>query len=237
MQEEGNTDYASERVFDIVKQRDEIEEKLKELQIELEPLMAEGYDKRNKEFIDEEGFPKESLEWGKLTEYREKKRHFNELSVDFKKLTVEIEKALYGYHNNVKVEAEVEIKEYEKTIEDRSANNDMMVIEEKPIEKTEVPRVVEKVYQPFAVITEVTPGSPASEGGLKVGDVVIEYGEVNYLNHDNLKKIAEVTRKHIGLSIRVYFKRMQAIEIEVSVYPKEWAGPGVLGCRFEVLKN
>ena len=239
-EEQPNVDYAGNDVFAIVAKRDEIEEKLKEQQIILAPLIAEGYDKPNSAFVDNEGFPQENLEWGKLTEFREKKREFNEHSADFKRLTVQIEKALYSYHEDVKEEAKVEISEFEKNIEDRSANNEAMVIEEKKTETMEqkITKMAEKsTYSPFATITEITPGSPAAEGGLKVGDVVIEYGEINYLNHDNLKGIAQHTRKMLDFPIRVYFKRMECLEIELSITPKQWAGPGILGCRFEVLKN
>jgi C-terminal processing protease CtpA/Prc len=97
--------------------------------------------------------------------------------------------------------------------------------------------VAEKVFQAFAKVTEVTPMSPADVAGLKVGDEIIEYGDVNYLNHDELRELGRHTVSRVGKQIRVYFRRMGCIEIEFSVYPKVWDGPGVLGCRFNLLDS
>jgi len=71
-------------VFELVKQRDELEEQLKELEIKLNPLIDAGWGKNNHEYTDSEGFPQENLDWAKLTEYRELKKDWNMKSNDFK---------------------------------------------------------------------------------------------------------------------------------------------------------
>jgi 26S proteasome non-ATPase regulatory subunit 9 len=54
---------------------------------------------------------------------------------------------------------------------------------------------------PFAIVDEVTPGSPAALSGLQVGDEVARFGAANRLNHDRLKKVAEVVSQNEGVSI------------------------------------
>src|ERR1700753_683525 len=39
---------------------------------------------------------------------------------------------------------------------------------------------------PFATVDEVAPNGPADSAGLQVGDKVIRFGSVNWLNHDRL---------------------------------------------------
>jgi 26S proteasome non-ATPase regulatory subunit 9 len=54
---------------------------------------------------------------------------------------------------------------------------------------------------PFATIDEVTAGSPAATSGLQVGDEVIRFGAANHVNHDRLKKVAEVVTQNEGVSV------------------------------------
>jgi 26S proteasome regulatory subunit N4 len=53
---------------------------------------------------------------------------------------------------------------------------------------------------PFATVDEVTPGSPAASSGLQVGDEISRFGAANHLNHDRLKKVAEVVLQNEGVS-------------------------------------
>ena len=44
---------------------------------------------------------------------------------------------------------------------------------------------------PFAIITEVTPGSPSHISGITVDDLIVEFHDVNCRNHGNLTKLAD----------------------------------------------
>lgn len=52
----------------------------------------------------------------------------------------------------------------------------------------------ENIEIPFAIITEVTSGSPSHISGLAVDDLIIEFHDVNCWNHNNLTKLAETVK-------------------------------------------
>ena len=54
---------------------------------------------------------------------------------------------------------------------------------------------------PFAKVNSVVPGSPADAAGLKAGDRVRRFGEVNWLNHEKLSKVAETVQRNQGVGI------------------------------------
>lgn len=55
-------------------------------------------------------------------------------------------------------------------------------------------------YQvPFAKVGTVVSGSPAEEAGLKIGDLIRDFGPVNGRNHEKLSKIAELVGKSEGV--------------------------------------
>jgi len=56
------------------------------------------------------------------------------------------------------------------------------------------------VETPFAKVNSVAEGSPAFTAGLKAGDSIRSFGEVNWMNHENLKKVAEVVQRNEGVS-------------------------------------
>jgi 26S proteasome non-ATPase regulatory subunit 9 len=52
---------------------------------------------------------------------------------------------------------------------------------------------------PFASIDEITPQSPADIAGLKVGDKIVKFGIVHWMNHERLRKVAEVVSQNEGV--------------------------------------
>lgn len=52
----------------------------------------------------------------------------------------------------------------------------------------------------FAKVTGVVSGSPADQAGLEVGDAIKNFAGVNWTNHENLSKIAQVVQKNEGVS-------------------------------------
>lgn len=55
---------------------------------------------------------------------------------------------------------------------------------------------------PFAKVNSVVPRSPADQAGLKAGDAIRKFGNVNWLNHERLSKVAETVQQNEG--VRVY---------------------------------
>ncbi|KAF6226273.1 hypothetical protein HO133_009139 [Letharia lupina] len=54
---------------------------------------------------------------------------------------------------------------------------------------------------PFAKVNSVVPGSPADDAGLKAGDRIRKFGDVNWLNHEKLGKVAEIVQRNQGRNV------------------------------------
>lgn len=55
------------------------------------------------------------------------------------------------------------------------------------------------IETPFAKVSSVVDGSPASEAGLKAGDTIRNFGGVIWMNHENLSKVADVVQRNEGV--------------------------------------
>lgn len=53
---------------------------------------------------------------------------------------------------------------------------------------------------PFAKVNDVVAGSPADSAGLKAGDQILKFGEVNWMNHEKLSKLAETVAQNVEVS-------------------------------------
>ena len=87
-------------------------------------------------------------------------------------------------------------------------------------------------------MNSVETSSPAAEAGLRAGDRIRRFGEVNWINHEKLSKVAEEVRKYQGRSVFVKVMRKGegagAVEEELSLnlIPRpNWGGMGLLGCH------
>ena len=58
---------------------------------------------------------------------------------------------------------------------------------------------------PFAKVNSVVPGSPADEAGLKAGDLIWKFGDINWLNHEKLSKVAQTVQRNQGVGLCVTF--------------------------------
>ncbi|RJE19561.1 hypothetical protein PHISCL_08095 [Aspergillus sclerotialis] len=89
---------------------------------------------------------------------------------------------------------------------------------------------------PFAKVNSVAPGSPADQAGLKAGDTIRSFGEVNWLNHERLSKVAEAVQQNEGRALTVKVARKEdsltTTELDLQLIPRRnWGGRGLLGCH------
>ena len=102
---------------------------------------------------------------------------------------------------------------------------------------------IKQSYLPFATISEVTANSPAESSGILINDLIVEFGKTNIYNCDGLNGIANEVKNEFGKEIEVKVLREEGkgdIEHEgkamalvtLCIVPKNWDGPGTLGCRF-----
>ncbi|KAG8533676.1 uncharacterized protein KY384_001417 [Bacidia gigantensis] len=89
------------------------------------------------------------------------------------------------------------------------------------------------VETPFAKVNLVASGGPAEQAGLKVGDRVRRIGDVSWLNHEKLAKVAEVVQRNQGREVDVRVVREgSGEEVELKLIPRSgWGGRGLLGCH------
>lgn len=52
----------------------------------------------------------------------------------------------------------------------------------------------------FARISEVSRGAPAETAGLKAEDRITRFGNINWMNHERLSKVAETVQRNEGVS-------------------------------------
>lgn len=148
---------------------------------------------------------------------------------------------MLSYHEENRENAQIKIKKYEqeKAKERQSKQTVESMVEEPPKKETNAKVDLSKIsdqgkLEPFARITEVKIDSPAHKGGLLLGDLMLKYGKASILNHNELKYVIEITKENIGKKINILVNR-KGIEKELSITPNKWVGPGVLGCRFDVI--
>ena len=153
-------------------------------------------------------------------------------------MTKKIESGLIQNHQENKNVAQKEIEKYEKDLV--LEKKDAFAQESKPNEINN--EESEDGLVGFAKIVEVQKNSPADEAGLKPGDVLVSYADANYLNHQQLRKIVEITSANLNSAIDVKILRKEEDSMtntikKLQVTPHQWAGPGILGCRFIELKD
>lgn len=81
------------------------------------------------------------------------------------------------------------------------------------------------IETPFAKVNSVVPGSPAEDAGLKAGDKIRRFGNVNWINHEKLSKVAEVVQRNQGVSQVVHLSR-SAAQLTSAVSPAECSCEG-----------
>ena len=60
---------------------------------------------------------------------------------------------------------------------------------------------------PFAWISDVIKASPADRSGLKVGDAIYRFGDINSTNHQNFQAIVDLVKKNLNEPIIVQVLR------------------------------
>lgn len=105
------------------------------------------------------------------------------LKNDYKVLMDRIEKGLHEHHASLK-----------EAGDDASTNPTLQSSARAGAQNTSVTS-----GPPFAKVNTIAPSSPAFTAGLKVGDKIKAFGDVNWRNHNNLRRVAEVVQANEGV--------------------------------------
>jgi len=87
---------------------------------------------------------------------------------------------------------------------------------------------------PFYSVNAVSPDSPASVAGLRVGDLVLQFGSVTAANK-SAASMAAVVSSSVGRALSVTVRRSNEAggsDIkQLRLIPQQWGGRGMLGCH------
>ena len=76
---------------------------------------------------------------------------------------------------------------------------------------------------PFARVDQVSAGSPAEVAGLKIEDLMVEFGTLNSVNFTSLKSVSTIVESSLDQNIRVRVIRDQKVKT-LLLKPKTWSG-------------
>ncbi|MCJ1257143.1 putative 26S proteasome regulatory subunit [Lignoscripta atroalba] len=166
-----------------------------------------------------DGYPRNDLDIAQIRTTRARIIH---LRNDYKGLMSRIEAGLHAHHASVRDVAPIPASSSSQVASTTSGNSstDSSLIE-----------------TPFAKVNSVVAGSPADDAGLRAGDGIRRFGNVNWINHEKLSKVAEAVQRNEGRNIVVKVARKDAAndtteELQLQLTPRRnWGGRGMLGCH------
>ncbi|CAO3589318.1 unnamed protein product [Absidia cylindrospora] len=85
--------------------------------------------------------------------------------------------------------------------------------------------------QPFAIVSAVLPGSPASESGLRRHDLVLQFGTITKDNYHQRIILAAIAQAHLNQPLGIRILRNHERKFLYSTPRNGWGGLGALGCH------
>lgn len=192
---------------ELIEQKRSIELEIKETEEKLKFYEGMKYDEP---LIDNDGYPRADLDFESLRDYRLLKKKINMLINDFNDVYNDISKLLISNKNNNLVNKSSSL--IVNNNNNNSSNNNNTVISDKP----------------FCIITEVLENSPAYNSGLFVDYKVIKFGTIT----NDINLIPKYCMDNINKQIDIIILDNNGIIRNIELVPKNWEGPGILGCRF-----
>jgi len=163
--------------------------------------------------VDSEGFPRSDID---VYSCRHARNKISCLQNDHIALMNEIEEELNKLHLAAKA-------------------SKMSLSDTKIDTQSEAALAMETERLPFAELDRVDQGSPGADGGLQVGDKVIEFGSVMAENFTDIKTFGSIVQHSINKPVRVIVLR-NGHQLPLNITPSKWRGPGVLGCNIKPLR-
>lgn len=189
-------------VKELMRKKDDIENSIKTW---FEVLNSQGNVGMEEPLVDSDGFPRNDID---LVQVRTARHNIICLQNDHKAIMKQIENGLIEYHAQM---ASMNTND--------SANQ---TAQSAPQTTTEL--------IPFAAIDLISRSSPAEAAGLKLGDVILQFGSVTKQNFTGLSAIGNVVKHSVGKPVNVLVKR-ENDKVVLSLTPQEWGGRGLLGCN------
>jgi len=173
----------------------------KDIQIWYDVLKSQGNVGMDSALVDSEGYPRNDVD---VVQVRTARHNIICLQNDHKDIMKQIENGLVEFHA-------------QNAESSRSSNMDQV---SQP----------DGILEPFAAVNLISSNSPAEKCGLKLGDVLLQFGSVTKKNFVGMNAIAGVVQHSKGKPVNVVVKRSEKT-VAISLIPQEWEGRGFLGCN------
>ncbi|KAG8514958.1 26S proteasome non-ATPase regulatory subunit 9 [Galemys pyrenaicus] len=197
-------------VQELIRRKEEIEAQIKANYDVLESQKGVGM---SEPLVDCEGYPRSDVD---LYQVRTARHNIN----DHKAVMKQVEEALHQLHARDKEKQARDLAEAHREAVSRSLGQS---------ERLGSP-------QPFAKVSSISAGSPASDAGLQVDDEIVEFGSVNTQNFQALQNIGSVVQHSEGKPLNVTVIR-RGERHQLRLVPTRWAGKGLLGCNIIPLQR
>ncbi|OJJ59658.1 hypothetical protein ASPSYDRAFT_44044 [Aspergillus sydowii CBS 593.65] len=203
---------------DLMKHKERIEEELSALS---SVLGSHGVN-MNTSLTTFDGFPRDDID---VAQIRTIRAQIIRLRYDHKEVMTEIEKGIHSHFAGLQSATN-------NALPTRNTNGSLPLPSEATSSAADTGGLT-----PFAKVNTVMAGSPASQAGLQAGDSICSFGNVNWLNHERLSKVAEVVQQNEGRTIIVKISRNDATpgnttQLDLELVPRrDWGGRGLLGCH------
>ncbi|XP_006661239.1 26S proteasome non-ATPase regulatory subunit 9 [Oryza brachyantha] len=170
--------------------------------------------------VDAEGFPRSDIDIPAVLAQR---RKLAELQNDHKDITNKIEKNLEVLHSTKLSRNDQSIPASSGT----PASLHSGLSQNDPMEEDAVTAL------PFAIIDELTDGSPAALDGLQLWDEIVKFGNVEAGDRLQERLVSEALSNEDSQVSLVIIR--QGSSMNLIVTPRKWHGRGLLGCHFRIL--
>mgnify|MGYP006147495201 FL=1 len=219
-----DVDETKQKVKELYSTREEMEKEMAEI---AQRLTEEGMPGLRGALVDREGFPMPGVD---LYQVRGDRGRYATLRNDHADVTKELEKRLSELHMQAGVTKGVATMELT-----REAVEQLKRDEDDAFMRARARAAAQYGAPPgalaFAYVDEVTAGSPASSAGLRVGDVILMFGDVTGPHEaGTLPRVAATLAQREGHPVAVWVSRGGS-DVRLDVTPKKWEGRGLLGCH------
>lgn len=98
--------------------------------------------------------------------------------------------------------------------------------------------------EPFAIVDEIAAGGPAEASGLRIGDLLLRFGQVDAQTQEPLGAVAravgaaEASAADVALVVRRRAAAAAGVAdvVRLTLTPRRWAGRGLLGCHLSPVR-
>lgn len=203
-----------DRVMQLIQEKDRIESEIREQTAILET----NHVGMHEPLVDQDGFPRNDIDVFKV---RHARHQIICLQNDHKNIMKRIERGLADVHADLLVS---NVENQQVNVATTSSNGQM----NGHSNGDNVRNYVNETC--FATVGFVNNGSPADMAGLCEYDEIIEFGSINHQNFRDMTQIMDLVGHSVNQRINVKIRRNNSV-LNVTVIPKPWLQPGLLGCQ------